>query len=87
MVWTLLNPTEFAQKIDLLLKVPDVALSTAENMTSLQIQGESYVPVRQTEAVVRLLMRLLLIFLHKSKVDGLKKFVKYVVLFFRFDIF
>ena len=30
MVWTLLNPTEFAQKIDLLLKVPDVAPSTAE---------------------------------------------------------
>ena len=36
-VWTLLNPTEFAQKIDLLLKVPDVAPSTAEKMTSLQI--------------------------------------------------
>ena len=38
MVWTLLNPTEFAQKIDLLLKVPDVAPSTAEKITSLQIR-------------------------------------------------
>ena len=37
MVWILLNPTEFAQNIDLLLKVPDVAPSTAEEMTSLQI--------------------------------------------------
>ena len=36
-VWILLNPTEFAQKIDLLLKVLDVAPSTAEKMTSLQI--------------------------------------------------
>ena len=36
-VWILLNPTEFAQKIDLLIKVPDVAPSTVEKMRSLQI--------------------------------------------------
>ena len=36
-IWTQLNPTEFAQKIDLLLKVPDVAPSTAEKLTSLQM--------------------------------------------------
>ena len=36
-IWTLLNPTEFAKKIDLLLKVPDVAPSTAEKITSLQV--------------------------------------------------
>ena len=36
-VWILLNPTEFAQKIDLLIKVPDVAPSTVEKMRSLQM--------------------------------------------------
>ena len=36
---TLLNPTEFVQKIDLLLKVPlpDVAPSSDEKMKSLQM--------------------------------------------------
>ena len=36
-VWILLNPTEFAQKIDLLINVPDVAPSTVEKMRSLQM--------------------------------------------------
>ena len=36
-VWILLNPTEFAQKIDLLIKVPDVVPSTVEKMRSLKI--------------------------------------------------
>ena len=36
-VWILLNPTEFSQKIDLLIKVTDVAPSTVEKMRSLQI--------------------------------------------------
>ena len=36
-VWPLLNPTEFSQKINLLLKVPDVAPSTNEKMTCHQM--------------------------------------------------
>ena len=36
-VWILVNPTEFAQKIDLLIKVPDVAPSTVKKMRSLQM--------------------------------------------------
>ena len=32
-----LNPTEFAQNIDLLINVPDVAPSTVEKMRSLQM--------------------------------------------------
>ena len=36
-VWILLNPTEFAQNIDLLINVPDVAPSTVEKMRSLQM--------------------------------------------------
>ena len=35
----------------------------------IHVQGESYVPVRQTEAVARLLMRLLLIFLLSIKIE------------------
>ena len=38
MVLILLNPTEFAQKIDLLVKVPDVVPSTDEKMRSLQMR-------------------------------------------------
>ena len=37
LVWILLNPTEFAQKIDLLINVPDVAPSTVEKKRSLQM--------------------------------------------------
>ena len=48
-VWTLLNPTEFAQKIDLLLKVPDVAPSTAEKMTSLQMCWIKKIPPRTVQ--------------------------------------
>ena len=36
-VWILLKPTEIAQKIDLLIKVPDVAPATVEKMRSLQM--------------------------------------------------
>ena len=36
-VWILLNPTEFAMKIDLLIEVPDVAPSPAQKMTFLFI--------------------------------------------------
>ena len=36
-VWILLNPSEFAQNIDLLINVPDVAPSTVEKMRSLQM--------------------------------------------------
>ena len=36
-VWILLNPTKFAQKIDLLIKVPDVAPSTVEKKRFLQM--------------------------------------------------
>ena len=36
-VWILLNPTEFDQKIDFLIKVPDVAPSTVKKMRSLKI--------------------------------------------------
>ena len=37
MVWILSNQTEFAQKIDFLMKVPEVAPSTAEKMIPLQM--------------------------------------------------
>ena len=37
MVWILLNPIDFAQKNDFLIKVPDVAPSTVEKMRSLQM--------------------------------------------------
>ena len=36
-VLILLNPTEFAQIIDLLINVPDLAPSTIEKMRSLQM--------------------------------------------------
>ena len=36
-VLILLNPTEFAKKIDLLIKVPDVAPSTVEKKRFLQM--------------------------------------------------
>ena len=36
-VWILLKPTEIAQKIDLLINVPDVAPSTVEKKRSLQM--------------------------------------------------
>ena len=37
MVWILLKPTEIAQKIDLLIKVPDVAPAIVEKMRTLQM--------------------------------------------------
>ena len=48
-----------------------VQISTSSVHPWMQIiQGESYVPVRQTEAVVRLLIRLLLFFLYLLKFNA-----------------
>ena len=49
-VWILLMPTEFAKKIDLKIKVPDVVPSTSEKMT--------FLPNCQTKKIIPILFKL-----------------------------